>query len=128
MIRREESRLKSVFRQLLVMSVVGPIVSCSSRAESTPDDAGTAVDATVASDATDVDASLVPDAATVPDSAPDPCAPKPYVPPPDAGYDASDPCGQLVRLECGPPSDVLPRANCFFAINDCDRSPMHDWT
>ena len=126
MIRHERARLSSTFRELCVLSLLGTtaplaVLACDETTAAAPLDASTTTtepDATVEASAP-VDAAL--DARV--DAALDPCAPVAYdAGPVDGDADAAvDFCANLVRLPCGVPKDVVPRDQCIFTLNDCDR-------
>jgi hypothetical protein len=55
-------------------------------------------------------------AAPIPREDAGPCGPKDYIPAADSG---ADQCAVYVRYECGLPSNVTQRNNCFFSLAAC---------
>jgi len=141
-IRAEEQRLRRIFRRILLVTAFGPVVpagleACSSSSNGAGSDAGTP-DATVLDgDGAGGDGSPDAQADAIDDELTGACAPTPYAytppppPPPDAGADADaaadpdadagDRCAAYVRLPCGLPASIIPRANCIIGLSDCYR-------
>lgn len=112
-VSREEKRLKSLFKRLLLVSVVAPaaiIDACSSSSKS--ESVTELPDATIANDAASVvtiDGGPVTDAQVI-------CSPTSiYV---DANLpDGAIDCDIYNQFSCNIP--IVPYNDCFFALNDC---------